>query len=96
MTEGYFDRALFSPARFKVLGFLCQVEESDYPSIEKFTSLKTHDISRAVAFLDDEQLVNVRKERNGRYAQTVVQATAMGRRRFGALLEELKKYGAGR
>lgn len=87
--------ALFSPPRFKVLGFLYQVEESDYRTIQEFTGLSIPDISRAVGYLDEHNLILVRKERNGRYPQTVVAASDQGRKQFSALLRELKKYGVG-
>lgn len=95
MSDETLDRSLFTPPRFKVLGFLVQVEESDYPSIQEFTGLSTPDISRAVSYLDDARLVRVRKELKGRYPYTVVQATDVGRRRFKALISSLKKYGVG-
>lgn len=88
-------RALFSPPRFKTLGFLTQVEESDYPSIQEFTGLSLPDVSRAVGFLDEQKLVHVSKGRNGRYPVTVVSASAAGRSEFHRLLKELRKYGAG-
>lgn len=88
-------RALFSPPRFKTLGFLVQVEESDYPSIQEFTGLSISDISRAVGFLDEHDLVHVSKERNGRYPVTVVSASEAGRAEFRLLLKDLKKYGPG-
>ncbi|NKG20969.1 transcriptional regulator [Paeniglutamicibacter terrestris] len=88
-------RALFSPPRFKTLGFLVQVEESDYPSIQKFTGLSLPDVSRAVGFLDENNLVQVRKERTGRYSVTVVRASEEGRAEFHRLLKSLRKYGAG-
>lgn len=87
-------RALFSPPRFKTLGFLTQVEESDYPSIQEFTGLSLPDVSRAIGFLDEHNLVHVRKERNGRYPLTVVSASDTGRAEFRMLLKELKKYGS--
>lgn len=93
MNKEYLDRSLFTPPRFKVLGFLVQVEESDYSSIQEFTGLSTPDISRAVSYLDDAKLVRVHKELKGRYPHTVVQATDEGRRRFKAMLSSLKKYG---
>ncbi|UNX53751.1 transcriptional regulator [Georgenia sp. TF02-10] len=86
---------MFSPPRFKVLGFLYQVEESDYPSIQQYTDLTVPEISRTVGNLDDAGWVRVRKERNGRYSQTVVQATDEGRKVFRELLDELRRYGAG-
>lgn len=88
-------RALFSPPRFKTLGFLAQVEESDYRSIQEFTGLSLPDVSRAVGFLDQHRLVHVRKERIGRYPLTVVCASSAGRTEFSMLLKELKKYGTG-
>ncbi|MEI2268828.1 hypothetical protein OHB93_05880 [Microbacterium sp. No. 7] len=51
------------------------------------------DISKAVGFLDDRSLVQVRKERIGRYAHTVVRATPLGVRTFRNLLDGLRKYG---
>lgn len=88
-------RALFSPPRFKTLGFLAQVEESDYPSIQKFTGLSLPEVSRAIGFLDEHELVHVSKERNGRYPVTVVSASKLGLSEFHKLLKELRKYGAG-
>ncbi|MGP9526861.1 transcriptional regulator [Glutamicibacter sp. AOP5-A2-18] len=88
-------RALFSPPRFKTMGFLIQVEKSDYPSIQEFTGLSLPDVSRAVGFLDEHDLVHVSKERNGRYPVTVVSASEAGRAEFRLLLKELKKYGSG-
>ncbi|MHC6176407.1 transcriptional regulator [Glutamicibacter sp. X7] len=87
-------RALFSPPRFKTLGFLTQVEMSDYPSIQEFTGLSLPEVSRAVGFLDEHGLVHVRKIRNGRYAQTEVAASEKGLTEFRKLLKEIKKYGA--
>ncbi|GMA30109.1 hypothetical protein GCM10025875_01010 [Litorihabitans aurantiacus] len=87
------ERELLVLPRFKVLGFLAQVEESDYASIADFTGLSVPDISRAVGFLDDRALVDVRKDRNGRYARTQVRATDDGVREFRALLATLRRYG---
>lgn len=72
-----------------------QVEESDYPSIQKFTDLSLPDVSRAVGFLDEHNLVQVRKERLGRYPVTVVRASDAGRAEFRLLLKALRKYGVG-
>lgn len=94
MNEVDLQRALFSPPRFKTLGFLAQVEESDYASIQEFTGLSLPDVSRAVGFLDEHNLVHVSKERNGRYPITVVSASEAGRAEFRLLLKELKKYGS--
>ncbi|PPF34961.1 hypothetical protein C5E05_14045 [Pseudoclavibacter sp. AY1H1] len=88
-------RALFSPPRFKVLGFLVQVEESDYASIGEFTDLGVPEISRTVKFLDEAGLVQVRKGQKGRYPQTLVRATPSGRERFRELLADLQRYGLG-
>ncbi|MBF4548692.1 MULTISPECIES: transcriptional regulator [unclassified Pseudoclavibacter] len=88
-------RALFSPPRFKVLGFLVQVEESDYASIGEFTGLGVPEISRTVKFLDEAGLVQVRKGQKGRYPQTLVRATPSGRERFRELLADLQRYGLG-
>jgi len=93
MSDVATERELLVLPRFKVLGFLCQVDESDYRSLEKFTGLTTPDISKAVGFLDDRGLVEVRKERSGRYSQTIVRATGDGVKAFRSLLDGLRKYG---
>ncbi len=93
MTDTVTERELLVLPRFKVLGFLCQVDESDYPSLKEFTGLSTPDISKAIGFLEDRGLAQVRKEKNGRYAQTVVRATERGVRTFRSLLDGLRKYG---
>lgn len=95
VTEVDLQRALFSPPRFKTLGFLVQVEGSDHPSIQEFTGLSLPDVSRAVGFLDENNLVQVRKERTGWYSVTVVRASEEGRAEFHRLLKSLRKYGAG-
>ncbi|MHA7158656.1 transcriptional regulator [Glutamicibacter endophyticus] len=87
-------RALFSPPRFKTLGFLTQVEKSNYPSIQEFTGLSLPDVSRAVGFLDEHGLVHVSKGRVGRYAQTEVSVSEKGIAEFRKLLKEIRKYGA--
>lgn len=87
------ERELLVVPRFKVLGFLCQVEEADYPALVEFTELSIPDISRSVGFLADRGLVQVRKERTGRVAHTIIRATPDGIREFRALLEGLRKYG---
>lgn len=93
MTEAATERELLVLPRFKVLGFLYQVDESDYRSLEEFTGLSIPDISKAVGFLDDRSLVQARMERIGRYAHTVVRATPLGVRTFRNLLDGLRKYG---
>jgi len=93
MSEVVTERELLVLPRFKVLGFLCQVDESDYPSLKEFTGLNTPDISKAIGFLEDRGLVQVRKEKSGRYSQTIVRATEQGVRVFRSLLDGLRKYG---
>lgn len=87
-------KALFSPPRFKVLGFLSQVEVTDYPTIEEFTGLSVPEISRVVGYLQEHGLAHATKEAKGRYTVTMVAASDLGRKRFRELWRELKKYGA--
>ncbi|MGO3884701.1 MAG: transcriptional regulator [Mycetocola sp.] len=93
MRDSDLERALFVRPRFKTLGFLVQVEESDYPSIQDYTGLSLPDLSKAVSFLNENGLVHVRKEREGRYQVTIVRASDDGVRAFRRMLKELKRYG---
>jgi DNA-binding MarR family transcriptional regulator len=74
------------------MGFLCQVEKSNYKSIGEFTGLSMPDISRTVGTLEKHGYVKVWKERNERYPETIVISTELGRSEMAALVKELRKY----
>ncbi|MDJ0336624.1 transcriptional regulator [Cryobacterium sp. PH31-O1] len=93
MSEEPINKVLYPLQRFKVLGFLCQVESSNYGSIGEFTGLSVSDISKTIRTLEDHGYVMVRKTRRGRYPETLVRATELGQSEMKKLLRGLKKYG---
>lgn len=86
------NKVLYPVQRFKVMGFLCQVEKSNYASIGEFTGLAVPDISKTVRTLEEHGYVVVFKTRRERYSETIVRSTELGRTDMAALVQELKKY----
>lgn len=86
------NKVLYPLQRFKLMGYLCQVERSNYRSITEFTQLAAPEISRTVATLEQHGYVQVWKDRNGRYPETVVAATDLGRREMKTLVRALARY----
>lgn len=85
-------RALSSPQRLKVLGYLCKVELADYEGIRLATDMGTADISRTVKFLVENDLAIASKGMEGRYAKTFVAATPAGRKAMRRLAKEIRKF----
>jgi DNA-binding MarR family transcriptional regulator len=83
---------LYPLQRFKVMGYLCQVEKSNYSSIKDFTGLSVPEISRTVKVLEEHEYVMVWKQRSGRYPETIVKATEAGRQAMRTLVENLRRY----
>lgn len=86
------NKVLYPLQRFKLMGYLCQVERSNYRSITEFTQMAAPEISRTVATLEQHGYVQVWKDRNGRYPETIVAATELGRREMKALVRALARY----
>ncbi|WP_104190637.1 transcriptional regulator [Cryobacterium sp. Y82] len=74
------------------MGFLCQVEKSNYASLGEFTSLSITDMSKTIRVLRENEYVLVGKERRERYSETIVRSTELGRREMVQLIRALKKY----
>jgi len=92
MTGEHINKVLYPVQRFKVMGFLCQVEKSNYESIAEFTNLSAPDISKTVRALEDNGYVKVWKIRRDRYPETIVRSTELGRSEMFNLIQVLKKY----
>lgn len=92
MIDDSINKVLYPLQRFKVMGFLCQVEKSNYASIGEFTSLSITDISKTIRVLRENEYVLVGKERRERYSETIVRSTDLGRREMAQLIRALKKY----
>lgn len=92
MIDESINKVLYPLQRFKVMGFLCQVEKSNYASIGEFTSLSITDISKTIRALRENGYVKVGKERRERYSETIVRSTELGRREMAQLIRALKKY----
>ncbi|MGP5220771.1 transcriptional regulator [Arthrobacter rhombi] len=86
------NKVLYPIQRFKVMGYLCQVEKSNYGSIAAFTGLSLPEISRTVKTLEEHGYVKVWKDRNGRYPETVVRATETGQDSMRTMLNSLRRY----
>lgn len=91
MVDEAINKAFYPLQRFKVMGFLGQVEESNYVSIGEFTSLSITDISKTIRALRENEYVKVGKERRERYSETIVRNTELGRREMAQLIRALKK-----
>lgn len=92
MTDETINKVLYPLQRFKVMGFLCQVEKSNYASIGEFTGLGITDISKTIRTLEDHGYVQVWKTRRDRYSETIVRSTPSGQADMAALIQALKKY----
>ena len=88
------NKDLYPIQRFKIMGYLNQVERSNYESISEFTELSYSDISKTVKFLEDKGYLNTQKLKSGRYPETRVEISRMGSEEFSELLSELRKYSA--
>ncbi len=90
MTE--INKDLYPIQRFKIMGYLNQVERSNYSSISDFTGLSYSEISRTVKFLEENEYLNTRKVKLGRYPETIVEISRLGSREFTNLVQELRKF----
>lgn len=86
------NKTIYPLQRFKIMGYLCQVENANYGAIREFTGLSDPEISRTVKALQEKEYVYVHKDRSGKYAETVVRATSQGRKEFLLLVSTLRKY----
>ena len=75
MTE--INKDLYPIQRFKIMGYLNQVERSNYSSISDFTGLSYSEISRTVKFLEENEYLNTRKVKLGRYPAAAVIRTSV-------------------
>ena len=85
------NKVLYPIQRFRIAGYLSQVERADYKSIAEFTGLSYPEISKNVKVLEEWEYVNVQKIRSGRYAQTVVELSAKGRSELKKLVQTLRR-----
>lgn len=86
------DRVLHEKARLGVLVSLTtQPDGLTFNELKQLCSLTDGNLSRHLAMLADECLVQVEKGHEGRRPQTRVRMTAEGRRRFLAYLAELER-----
>lgn len=86
------NKELYPIQRFKIMGYLKQVERANYSSISDFTELSYPEISKTVKFLEERGYVNARKIRSGRYPETVVEISREGSQQFADLLRALRKF----
>ena len=86
------NKDLYPIQRFKLLGYLNQVERSNYDSVSKFTNLSYPEISRTVKFLEERGYVSTRKMKSGSYPETIIEISRHGQTEFVKLVNELRKF----
>lgn len=86
------NKDLYPIQRFKLVGYLKQVERANYSSISDFTGLTYSEISRTVKFLEERGYLNARKIRSGRYPETIVELSPKGSSEFSILVQALRRF----
>lgn len=89
MSHKRLDPHLLAPKRFVTLAYLNQVEQADYPALQKTTGLSTSELSKIVRDLEECGIVNVSKERKNRYSHTLVRLSEAGIKQFRQLMRTL-------
>ncbi|MFC4553926.1 transcriptional regulator [Georgenia faecalis] len=83
------DAHLLAPKRFVTLAHLNQVEQADYPALQRSTGMSTPDLSKIIRDLEERGLVEVTKQRKNRYGHTVVRLSPQGQKQFVTLVRTL-------
>lgn len=74
------DRTIHEPARLAILAHLMAVESADFLYLRRVTGLTAGNISSHLSRLEEQGLVSVKKEFQGRRPRTLVRLSAAGRR----------------
>ena len=85
-------RSLHEKARLGILTALCtHAEGRVFSELKTLCSLTDGNLNRHLKVLQDESLIQIKKEQTGRRGQTRVLLTSAGRRGFLAYLDELER-----
>jgi DNA-binding transcriptional ArsR family regulator len=82
---------IHSPTRLAILGTLRHVQHLNFAELRDSLELSTAELSRQLAMLESEDLVDIAKFRERRRAVTRVRLSETGRARFEEYLGELRK-----
>lgn len=88
------NKDLYPIQRFRVTGYLSQVERANYKALSEGTGLSYPEISKNVKFLEEKGYVSVRKQRSGRYSETIVELSGKGRSELKLLVRTLRRLAA--
>ncbi len=78
------------PTRLQILAFLSACKEAEFGAVRDHCRVSDATLSKAVALLEDQRYVKVRKGYLGKYPRTWLAATSAGRRALDAYLEALE------
>ncbi|MER5883700.1 transcriptional regulator [Streptomyces sp. NPDC001941] len=81
---------LHSPTRLAILGTLRRVQHVSFADVRDALHLTTPELSRQVAILEEEGIVEVAKLRQNRKVVTQLRLSDTGRERFNAYLARLR------
>lgn len=88
------NKDLYPIQRFKVAGYLSRVERANYKAISEGTGLSYSEISKSVKILEERGYLSARKQRSGRYSETIVELSQRGRSEVKLLVRTLRSLAA--
>jgi DNA-binding transcriptional ArsR family regulator len=84
------DRLLSDPTRLAIMSVLCGVDSCDFAFLRDAVSLSDSALSKQLATLKKDGLVEQRRTYLGRVPKTTVRATDLGKHRFLRHVEALR------
>ncbi|MEF3117658.1 transcriptional regulator [Streptomyces chrestomyceticus] len=82
---------IHSPTRLAILGTLRHVEQINFTDLQQALDLSTTELSRQLAILEKESLIEIGKFRERRHPVTRIWLSESGRQRFDDYLNQLRQ-----
>ncbi|WP_265442864.1 transcriptional regulator [Flexivirga meconopsidis] len=82
---------LHSPVRLAILGSLRTVQQTEFAALQTTFEIPASELSRQLAILEREGLIELAKVRKGRRSVTLVRISDSGRQRFEDYLDALHR-----
>ncbi len=88
----FFDDVIHEKSRFLILGFLLKENELSFNELKELTGLTEGNLASHLRMLEDNKIIEVKKDFAGRRPKTTYKFTPSGKKKFIAYLEMLKEF----